>query len=291
MIITRSPLRISLGGGGTDLPSYYREHSGFLIAAAIDKYVYITLHQTFVQDLIIKYSNMERVRTRGRSATSDHPRSAAAWRMSRRLSGNHQHGRYSCRHGAGLLGQLHHCAAEGPAHAIRKTWFIRTNWPSRRATSRSICSRSRSANKINISPPMAGSPVSSFCPTIRSKPGRSRSTRTRCTVSKTTCCLFFTGYSRSASSILEGQDVRSKQNDQDMIDNLHFVKELGRESKEALEAGDLTRFAELMNVHWEHKKQRSGIMSNDRHQQLVRAGPAEWRPGRKIDRGRRRRIS
>jgi D-glycero-alpha-D-manno-heptose-7-phosphate kinase len=61
MIITRSPLRISLGGGGTDLPSYYRDHSGFLIAAAIDKYAYITLHQTFAQELIIKYSKMERV--------------------------------------------------------------------------------------------------------------------------------------------------------------------------------------------------------------------------------------
>src|SRR5512135_1429637 len=61
MIITRSPLRISLGGGGTDLPSYYREHSGFVIAAAIDKYVYITLHQTFVQELILKYSKMEHV--------------------------------------------------------------------------------------------------------------------------------------------------------------------------------------------------------------------------------------
>src|SRR5437660_12116837 len=63
MIITRSPLRISLGGGGTDLPSYYREHCGFLIAAAIDKYVYITLHQTFVPELIIKYSKLERVLT------------------------------------------------------------------------------------------------------------------------------------------------------------------------------------------------------------------------------------
>ena len=52
MIITRSPLRISLGGGGTDLPSYYQEHEGFLIAAAINKYVYITLHQTFIEELI-----------------------------------------------------------------------------------------------------------------------------------------------------------------------------------------------------------------------------------------------
>src|SRR4028118_559750 len=63
MIITRSPLRISLGGGGTDLPSYYKRHSGFLIAAAIDKYVYITVHQTFQPGLIIKYSKLEHVKT------------------------------------------------------------------------------------------------------------------------------------------------------------------------------------------------------------------------------------
>src|SRR3954467_12860444 len=61
MIITRSPLRVSLGGGGTDLPSYYREYGGFLVAAAIDKYVYITQHRTFAQEIIIKYSKLERV--------------------------------------------------------------------------------------------------------------------------------------------------------------------------------------------------------------------------------------
>src|SRR5271154_7041862 len=61
MIITRSPMRISLGGGGTDLPSYYREYGGFVISAAIDKYVYITLHETFVDYLIVKYSESEKV--------------------------------------------------------------------------------------------------------------------------------------------------------------------------------------------------------------------------------------
>ncbi len=76
--------------------------------------------------------------------------------------------------------------------------------------------------------------------------------------------LFFTGYSRSSSEVLREQDVKSKQNDKEMIANLHFVKELGRESKEALEGGALARFAELMNVHWEHKKRRSGNMSNGR---------------------------
>ena len=70
MIIARSPLRISLGGGGTDLPSYYEQHGGFLIAAAIDKYVYLTLHETFVPELIVKYSKLERV---AKAAELEHP--------------------------------------------------------------------------------------------------------------------------------------------------------------------------------------------------------------------------
>ena len=70
MIIARSPLRISLGGGGTDLPSYYRDHEGFVISAAIDKYVYVTLHQTFISEMILKYSKMERV---GKISEIQHP--------------------------------------------------------------------------------------------------------------------------------------------------------------------------------------------------------------------------
>ena len=70
MLITRSPLRISLGGGGTDLPSYYREHGGFLVAAAVDKYVYITLHRTFAPELIVKYSKLERV---SKASELEHP--------------------------------------------------------------------------------------------------------------------------------------------------------------------------------------------------------------------------
>ena len=85
--------------------------------------------------------------------------------------------------------------------------------------------------------------------------------------------MFYTGYSRSASTVLHEQDVKSKQNDKEMIANLHFIKDVGRESKAALEASDLERFAELMNIHWEYKKQRSACMSNnhvDQWYQLAR---------------------
>ena len=58
MIIARSPLRISLGGGGTDLPSYYRENEGFLMAAAIDKYIYVTINRPFLEGIFLKCSEL-----------------------------------------------------------------------------------------------------------------------------------------------------------------------------------------------------------------------------------------
>ena len=61
MIITRSPLRITLGGGGTDLPSYYRNYEGFLISAAIDKYVFVTVMRPFTAGIFLKYSSLEKV--------------------------------------------------------------------------------------------------------------------------------------------------------------------------------------------------------------------------------------
>jgi D-glycero-alpha-D-manno-heptose-7-phosphate kinase len=74
--------------------------------------------------------------------------------------------------------------------------------------------------------------------------------------------LFFTGYSRSASEILKEQDDKSRSCDRAMLDNLHFVKQLGLESRAALEQDDLGEFARLMDVHWQRKKARSAAMTN-----------------------------
>ncbi len=92
MIITRSPLRISLGGGGTHLPSYYQEHTGFLVAAAIDQYVYITLHQTFIQELIVKYLEARTGDVGGSAGTSHHPRSHEGPPGGRPEPGTYVHG-------------------------------------------------------------------------------------------------------------------------------------------------------------------------------------------------------
>ena len=102
--------------------------------------------------------------------------------------------------------------------------------------------------------------------------------------------LFFTGYSRSASKILKEQDDKSKGGDKSMVDNLHFVKDLGRQSQAALENGNLEEFARLMDVHWQRKKERSGGMSNPQDQRVVRQGHGQRGPGRQAHRRGRRRA-
>ncbi len=139
MIITRSPLRITLGGGGTDLPSYYERHGGFLIAAAIDKYVYITVHDTFVDDLIVKYSKLERVSS---SSDIEHP----IFREALRLldipgpgAGDLQHGGHSGRDRPGLVWQLHNGTCSRLFMHTRSISSTLGSSPRRRVTLRLTC--------------------------------------------------------------------------------------------------------------------------------------------------------
>jgi D-glycero-alpha-D-manno-heptose-7-phosphate kinase len=261
MIITRSPLRISLGGGGTDLPSYYRKHSGFLIAAAIDKYVYITLHQTFVQELIIKYSKLEHVE---RIDQVQHPIIREALRLVKIDDPNLElTSMADIPAGTGLGSSGSFTTA-----LLKALHTHKKNLMHPRELAEQAC---------HIELDLLGEPIGKqdqyiaafggltcfqFLPNDQVEAWPLKVNTETLYNLEDNLLLFFTGYSRSASSILKEQDDKSKQSDQRMVENLHFVKELGYQSREALEVGDLRRFAELMNVHWEYKKQRSGTMSN-----------------------------
>ncbi len=263
MIITRSPLRISLGGGGTDLPSYYREHGGFLVAGALDKYVYLTLHRTFVPDLIVKYSKLERVAT---AAQLEHP---------------------IIREAFALLGM------DGRSLELTSMADIPggTGLGSSGSFTTALLKVLHTANKHLIAPAelaeqachieidRLGEPVGKQDQYIAAVGGITAFTFHKdgrveyrpCKISEETLfnlednlLLFFTGYSRSASAILKDQNDKSKQNNQAMLDNLHFTKDLGYQSLAALEGSNLEEFARLMDVHWQRKKARSSGMSNDR---------------------------
>ncbi|WP_342146843.1 hypothetical protein [Rickettsiella endosymbiont of Aleochara curtula] len=263
MLITRSPLRISLGGGGTDLPSYYREHGGFLIAAAIDKYVYITLHQTFVEDLIIKYSSLEKVNKLEDiqhpiireslkyigieashleiSSMADIPAGTglgSSGSFTTSLLKNLHAFKKNLVHPQDLAEQACHIELERLGEPIGKQdQYIA-------AYGGLTCFEFLSEGKVNAFP-------------LKIAPDTLYQLEDN-------LLLFFTGYSRSASTILKEQDEKSKNNDQEMIEHLHFIKQLALESKAALEAGDLVGFSSSMNKHWIHKQTRSKKMSNEK---------------------------
>lgn len=261
MIITRSPLRISLGGGGTDLPSYYREHSGFLVSAAIDKYVYITLHQTFEPGLIIKYSKMEKVAA---LEEVQHPLVREAMRFmgitEPRLeitsmadipagTGLGSSGSFT----TALLKAFHtlNKSAVHPWELAEQACHIeieRLGEPVGKQDQYIAAYGGVNCFTFNPDDSVEVSPLPVSVETLYDL--------------EDNLLLFFTGYSRNASSILGEQVEKSRAKDRDMKANLDFIKEMGFKSRQALVSGDLREFAAIMNEHWSYKKKRSKAMSN-----------------------------
>lgn len=261
MIITRSPLRITLGGGGTDLPSYYREHSGFLISAAIDKYVYITLHKTFFPGIILKYSKMERANSIN---DIEHP----IIRESLRLLGiPDPHLEIAS------MADIHAGTGLGSSGSFT-TALLKALHTSQKQL---IHPRELAEQACHIELDILKEPIGKqdqyiaayggltcyrFLPNDQVEVWPLRISSETLYNLEDNLLLFFTGQSRSASEILIDQDTKTKQNNKEMIENLHFVKDLGRQSKDALEKGDLAEFGKLLDIHWQHKRKRSPNMSN-----------------------------
>ena len=276
MIITRSPSRISLGGGGTDLPSYYGKHGGFVIAAAIDKYVYITLHQTFVDDLIIKYSQMERVR---QIEEVRHPLIREALRLTGTQPSYLEIASMSdipAGTGLGSSGSFT-TALLLALHSHKKNILTKGELAAQACQIEIDTLREPVGKQDQYIAAFGGITCFQFLPDHRVEVTPLKLSPETLVNLEDNLALFFTGYTRSAGQILQDQDRRSRQMDRSMIDHLHYVKDLGYQSKEALEAGDLRRFAGIMHTHWEHKKKRSQGMSNgtiDEWYELARASGA-----------------
>jgi D-glycero-alpha-D-manno-heptose-7-phosphate kinase len=261
MIITRSPLRISLGGGGTDLPSYYRRHSGFLIAAAIDKYVYITLHQTFQKGLIIKYSKMEQVE---KIEQVQHPIIRETLKFVQLPDPNLEIASMAdIPAGTGLGSSGSFTTALLKALHIHQKRLVPTHELAEQACMVEIEKvGSKVGKQDQYIAAYGGIACFQFLPNDQVQVSPLKMDSQTLYNLEDNLLMFFTGYSRSASSILKDQDDKSKQQDAAMIDNLHFMKDLAYKSKEALEGGDLRAFASYLHVHWEHKRQRGSGMSN-----------------------------
>lgn len=261
MLIVRSPLRITLGGGGTDLASYYREHEGFLIAGAIDKYVYVTAIRPFTAGIYLKYSQLEKVEL---VSQVQHPIIREALSLLDLKTPQVEITTLAdipAGTGLGSSGSFT-TALLRALHAYYRRQL------SQRETAELAChiEIDRLREPIGKQDQYIASYGGLTCFTFR-KDGGVEVEPLKISVDATNeledhLLLFFTGFSRSAGSILKDQNDRSQQNDNGMIDNLHYVKDLGLRSRAALEKGDLSAYAVLMREHWQHKRKRSGGMSN-----------------------------
>jgi D-glycero-alpha-D-manno-heptose-7-phosphate kinase len=254
-------MRISLGGGGTDLKSYYQAHGGFLIAGALNKYIYVGLNRPFIHQILLKYSEIERV---DNIDQIKHP----VFREALRLVGLRDGGIELT-----SLADIPGGTGLGSSSAFTCA-LLRALWADAKIP---ISQEELAQQACHIEIDVLGDPIGKQDQYASAYGGLNSYTFQRdgkvivepLKISDETLCelednllLFFTGISRSASSILKEQDTKSKEGDQAMIDNLYFIKQLGFESKRAFESGDLREFAEILKVHWEYKKQRSANMTN-----------------------------
>lgn len=281
MIITRSPLRISLGGGGTDLPSYFTNYGGFVISAAIDKYVYVSVIRPFRSGIYLKYSQNEHVE---RVEEVKHPIIREALLVS---------GLDSAQIEITTLADIPAGTGLGSSGSFT-TALLKGLYAYQR---RHLHQEALAEKACHIEIDRLGEPIGKQDQYIAAvggiscfdfHPDGSVST-TPLNISRETLyelednlLLFYTGFTRSASAILDDQNKRTLVKDGDMIENLHYVKDMGYRSKQALETGDTKHFGHLMNEHWGNKKRRSSSVSNDKIDSWYDLGLANGAIGGKV---------
>ena len=243
------------------MPSYYEEYGGFLISAAIDKYVYITLHKTFEKEIILKYSRMEKVKD---VEEIQHP----IFREAIKMLHMEDYPMEICSMadipgGTGLGSSSSFTTALLKALHTAKGDIVST-----RVLAEEACEieMNRLGEPIGKQDQYIAAYGGITCMDFR-KDGYvwvdplNLSQESFYNL-EDNLILFFTGFTHSSGNILKEQDTASKKRDEEMIKNLHYVKEMGIKSRDAFERGDLNAFADIMNTHWEYKKKRSAKMSN-----------------------------
>jgi D-glycero-alpha-D-manno-heptose-7-phosphate kinase len=263
MIITRTPFRVTLGGGGTDLPSFYQEHGGFVLAVAIDKYMYLNVNTPILEDIVrVQYSRTELVRhvddvqhTLAREALrffhiengieivsiADIPAGTGLGSSSSYL--------------VGLLNALHTLTQTpiSPDQLAEEACYIELD--------RLQKPIGKQDQYIAAFGGLTGLEIA--------KDGQVKATRHCLGVEllealESNTLLFYTGAARDAESILEKQDNATKHKSSTVVASLFEIKDIGLEIRDVIVRGNLRRFGELLDVHWQTKKRLSGGISNRR---------------------------
>ena len=253
MIIIRSPLRISLGGGGTDLPSYYKNNEGFLVAAAINKYIYVTITKPFTKGIFLKYSSIEKVKNIQdvnhkifRQALNDILPECDQIEITTLAD---------VPSGTGLG------SSSSFTNALVKGLNIFRN-QSIDAYSLANKSCDIEINKLHQPIGKQDQFISAFGGITSFRFKKNHNVEVEPLIIEKTIIekmyknilVFFTNFSRNSNDILKNQNNKSIKKNKEMLKNLNRVKKLGLKTKRILQSGNLSEYGLLLNEHWEIKK-------------------------------------
>lgn len=259
MLLVRSPLRISLGGGGTDLPSYYRKKGGYLLAASIDKYVYTSIIKPFRKGIFLKYSELENV---SKPELISH-------KIFKEILSMRNEDEYQIE--ITTLADVPAGTGLGSSGAFTVSVLKALSlYDSRYSENESLAKEACHIEIDRLNEPVGkqdqyASAIGGINEFIFHKDDSVEFNRLELSDDKRSyledsILLFFSGYSRSASKILSEQDNLSKKSDSSILKNLDEVKEMGLTAKNLLLRGDIKQYGLLMHDHWKNKLKRSPNM-------------------------------
>ena len=263
MIIVRSPLRVTLGGGGTDLPSYYEENDGSLIYASINKYVYTSLNIPFEKKIFLKYSNFETVNN---SKEIKHKILNSVLNIYDYKFKSLEISSFSdLPSGTGLGSSGSFISALIHALNIQKNIKMTKHQLAELCCDIEINRLKEPVGKQDqYASVFGGINQLIFKKNTAVKVKKININNKTINLLEKKLVLYFTGFTRSASKVLNDQKVRSIKKEDEIINNLNKIKEIGLLSKKALENEDLNEFARLLNLQWELKQKRSQDMTNNK---------------------------
>ena len=281
MIITRTPFRFTLGGGGTDLPAYYSKHGGFVFAAAINKYMFINLNRPIVDDLVrVKYSESETVDHRDdlkheiarESMKMMGFKDALEIASMADVPASTGLGSSSC-YAVGLLNALHQMNRD----------YIPLEALAEEACDVEINKLEKPIGKQDqYMAAFGGLTVLDIQTdgTVNVK-GADVSDSTIGDLNRN-LLMFYTNTSRSADSILAEQSRGAREEKDCVVDSMHYIKEIGYKVLEAVESGNITDVGLLFDQHWRHKKRITTKMSNSRFDNIYEIAKENGALGGKI---------
>ena len=281
MIITRAPFRIPLGGGGTDLPSYYSKFGGKLISVAIDKYMVTTLNTPVIDSLIrLKYSNSETVES---ISQIQHTFIKEALKLTGIKNGIELSFIADIPDKTGMGSSGSFLVSMLKALHVFKKEEVTTNHIAEEACHIEI---SRLKNPVGKQDQYIAA-FGGITQLIIDKKGQVEVVRLKIAQStiedlEDSLLLFFTGIHRSSTKVLSLQNNAIKSGDKKVLESLHFIKEIGEDITRSLKKGDISKFGRLLNTHWEYKQRLSSKVSNDKINRWYQKGISTGALGGKL---------